>query len=96
VRLNAEDRFLLSISQLRSGNLAGAFVAGQQAAALEPDRPDLQELLAELYRLAGDREKSDNHKGRADRLLNALPAIPGAPAIDLPPARDDKSIRNTQ
>ena len=75
LRLNAEDQMLLSLSSHRTGDFSGAFEAAKRAAELEPGHPDWQELLAELYRWAGNSEMSATHNNRAARLRTSLQAV---------------------
>ena len=77
IRYDAEDYLLLSLCRGNTGDINGALFAAKRAAKIEPDRPDLQDLLAELYRRVDDRELVAYHKDRSRRLRELLPVVPG-------------------
>ena len=72
IRYNAEDQLLLSEYRHRAGDLPGALAAAQRATAIEPDRPDLHRVLAELYLRVGQRDQSSFHNERGSKLQRLL------------------------
>jgi predicted CXXCH cytochrome family protein len=68
LRRQAEDWMLLSIVRQRGRDMPGAIAAAHKAAEIEPDRPDLQNMLKELYTLAGDTKRAATYQERAELL----------------------------
>ncbi len=77
LRRQAGDWFLLGVCRMQAGNLEAALEAARRAAEIRPDKPNFQELLAELYRLAGQEQLADEHALRAQQLKG--PAEPQSP-----------------
>ena len=73
LRYDAEDYMLLSICHFDAGDFASALTSARRAAAIEPDRPDLQEAVADFAEMAGDSQQSRWSQNRARQLYESLP-----------------------
>ena len=71
LRRNAEDWMMLGICQFRAGQIPQAIAALQQAAAISPDRPDVHQYLAEMFRLSGNSTLAQQHRQLAEFFTQA-------------------------
>ena len=71
-RRHAEDWVLLGVCQQEMGHLQIAIASLQNAARIDPSRIDIQQMLADLYRLSSDESRAQKHLQRA-KFLGSRP-----------------------